>query len=104
MKCRQFWSNQVRVNANIGKAGPGGYWELSRVIQSRIEKSAFAVHLQVGDKSIPMRHRTPARPGVQIYARQTEGRRNQSGCRLSITLKAFSIEKHFRVELSRAPA
>src|SRR5689334_18827651 len=79
------------------------YRELDGVIQARIEKSSFAVHLQVRDKGVPMWDGSPSGPGMQIYSCQTKGWRNQGCGRFPIRTKALAVQNQFSVKLARTP-
>src|SRR5262245_21761565 len=100
MESSQLGGDQIGVVSNITESGPGRYGELGWVVQPRIEERAFPVYFQIRDEGIPMCHRTPAGPRVQIHTRQTECRRNQRGGGFSVIAKSLSIEKHFGVEFA----
>src|SRR5262245_9415375 len=61
----EFSRDQVGTVPHVPEPGASGYGELQRVIQTGIEKGSLAVHLEVRHESIPVRDRSPARPGVQ---------------------------------------
>src|SRR5690349_2552538 len=71
----QFGSDQIsltRRRRNVVEVIGGGNGKLRRIPQPRVLEPANAVHLQIGNKSVPMWDRTPSSPGVQIYSGQTE--------------------------------
>src|SRR5215831_13122527 len=84
MQRRKFCSGQIGSAAHVSETVPRSDRKFYRIIQARIIESPFAVHLQVGHKSIPMCHRPPARPRVEVDAGKTESGRNQCGGGLSI--------------------
>src|SRR5207302_10030082 len=55
--------------------------ELRSVVESRIEEPALAMQLEVGHKGIPVRHRTPANPRMQIHSAQAKRGRNERSSR-----------------------
>ncbi len=86
---------QIRVE--IPESVRGGDRKLARVVQARVPESALSVHLEVRDEGIPVGHRTPSGPGVEVHAREAEGRRNERR-------RVLAVEEELGVELSRAPA
>src|SRR5262245_11841768 len=103
MQRRELRRNEVRIIADVGEACPCRDWELRGVSQTRIVKRAFSVHLNVGNKCVPMRDRTPAGPSMKIDARKPKRRRNQRRSRATIGTKRFAIEKQLRIKLTRSP-
>src|SRR5688572_23078780 len=89
-------------------------WELIRVIQARIVKVSLAMHLDIGDKRVPVGHGTPTGPGMQVDTRQTKCRWEQRGAwhvrpghdtvRDLLRVKGFAVQHQFGIELSRSPA
>lgn len=49
------------------------------VVQPRIPEPALPVHFQVCDECIPVRHGSPAAPGMEVYPRKAKSGRNQTG-------------------------
>src|SRR5262249_38807160 len=96
--------DQIRLTSNVSEAGASRHRELCRVVESRVIESAFAVHFEIRDESVPMCHGTPTRPGVKVHAGQAECGRDQRRGRLSIIAKGFAIKEKFGVKLSRSPA
>src|SRR5262249_16571949 len=104
MESRKLRRDQIRLTSNVSEAGASRHRELCRVLESRVIESAFAVHFEIRDESVPMCHGTPTRPGVKVHAGQAECGRDQRRGRLSIIAKGFAIEEKFGVKLSRSPA
>src|SRR5262249_13545430 len=75
-------------------------WKLIRIIQSRIEEHTASVHLEVRHESVPVRHRSPPGPGVEVHAREAERRRNERGRRLGVRPEGLTVENRFRIELA----
>ncbi len=103
MQVGKFRGDQIYVTADIVKTILRCNWKTGGVRQSRVKESAFAMHLEVCDKSIPVGHRTPACPGMQIDSCQAKRRRNQRRGRFG-AVKGLSIHKEFSIEFSRPPA
>src|SRR5215469_5192429 len=87
--------------------------ELGGVVQSRIPKPALPVHFQVCDERIPVRQRSPAAPGMEVYPRKAKSGRNQTGAGNIRTrhgtvghlqgIKGFAVEKQLGVKFPGAP-
>src|SRR5579859_1437746 len=104
MKRRELGSDQVRFVANIAEAVARGDRELRGVRKALIEEITLAVHFEIGDESVPVSDRAPARPSVQVDASETKRRGNQHGRGLSVRAEGFAIQKQFSIEVAGAPA
>ena len=102
MQVGEFWRNQVHFAADVVESVLCGHRETGAVSQSRVIESSFSVHFEVGDKSIPMGHRTPACPGMEIDSCQAESWRNQCRGRF-VTVEGLSVHEEFSIEFSRSP-
>src|SRR5688500_18426661 len=89
--------------AYVTKTRTGCNGKLPWVIQTRVEECPLAVHLQVGDKGVPMGHRTPAGIGMQIHACQAEGRRDERRRGFTVRAESLAVEQQFGVEFPRSP-
>ena len=78
--------------------------ELRRVVQPGIEEGALAVHLEIGDERVPVRHGAPAGVGVQVDAGEAERRRDQRRRGLAVRPERLAVEEQLGVELARSPA
>src|ERR1035437_3953701 len=87
------------------RAGFGRDWKLGGIVEAGIEEGPTAMHLEVGDESVPVRDRTPRTgPGVKVDTGQSERRRDQHGRGCSIGAESFAIEEKFGVEFARPPS
>src|SRR5512146_704133 len=68
MQGRELRSDQVGIVRHVPKVIRRGNRELRGVVETRIEKVAFPVHFEVGDEGVPIRNRSPPRPGMQVYS------------------------------------
>src|SRR6266508_4572094 len=100
---RLFCALQIWGAAHVSKTVPRSDRKFYWIIQSRIIEGPFAVHLQVGHKSIPMCHRPPAGPRVEVDACETESGRNQCCGGLSIRAESFAVEEKLGIEFPRPP-
>ena len=88
--------------------------ELRCIIQARIPEPARSVQFEVRDERVPVRHGSPAGPGVQIDAAEAKSRRDQCGARhirsrnLTVCdllrIEGLAVEEQFGIEFSRTPA
>src|SRR5690606_1536877 len=69
----------------------------------RIVERAFAVHLEIRNERVPVRHAAPTRPRVEIDARETECGRSQCRGRLPVATERFAVENELGIELPRTP-
>src|SRR5579863_6388759 len=112
----EFGSNEIAVRANVGqvrKAVRSCNGELLSVVQAGVEEPARAVHLEVGHERVPVRHRAPPRPGMEIYSSQAKSGRNQRGsgyiraCNHAVAdlpgVKCLAVQKQLGIEFSRSP-
>src|SRR5215471_20952995 len=97
MQRRKFCGGQIGSAAHVSETVPRSDRKFYRIIKARIIEGPFAVHLQVGHKSIPMCHRPPACPRVEVDAGKTESGRNQCGGGLSIRPESFAVEEKLGV-------
>ena len=79
--------------------------ELVLLIQARVKEGArLAVHLEVADEGIPVRHRAPAGEGVHVDTGQAIRWRDQRRRGLARRrVDHLAIHEHFGVEPARAP-
>src|SRR4030095_11789561 len=71
MKRRQFGRDKVGRSSDITKSILSSDRKLLRIVQSGIVECASSVHLQVGDKCIPVADTAPPCPRMQINAGKT---------------------------------
>src|SRR5215471_9133427 len=55
----------------IAEPEMSGDWKLSRIVQPRVPEPAGAMHFQIGDERVPVRHCTPSGPGMEVDTAQT---------------------------------
>src|SRR5215207_8710825 len=113
MQSRQLGGDQIDGISDISKSIRSRNWELRRIVEAWIKEVSFAMHVNIGNKRIPVRYRTPTRPGVEVNACQTERGREQRGtwhiltCHNAIGhlfgVKCLAIQNQFGIELSRSP-
>src|SRR6266576_2168383 len=103
MQVGKFWADQIHVAANVVKTVLCCNREAGTVGQSRIKESTFAVHLEICDKGIPVGHRTPTCPGMQIDSCQTKRRRDEGRGRFR-AVKSLSIHEKLGIEFSWPPS
>src|SRR5262249_3291698 len=103
MERPELGSDQIRIASNIAESHSRGYRELRRVIQSRIVECTLAMHFQICYEGIPMCHRTPTSPCVEVHACQAKSGWYQGSSGLSVIAKSLSVEKDFGIELTGAP-
>src|SRR5450759_1615552 len=65
----------------ISKVMRSGNWKLRSIVQAGIEEPAFPVHLKVGNEGVPVRHGTPAGPGMQVHSPEPKSWGNQRRAR-----------------------
>src|SRR5690242_6150665 len=106
MQCRKLFRDQVVVRIDVRQICESvcsGDRKLIGIIQAWIKKPSFTVHLQVCDERVPMCHRAPSRPSMEVYARQTERGRDQYRSRVPIRTETLPIQKQLSVKLAGAP-
>src|SRR5262245_24747703 len=101
-RCK-FCGGLIGSASHVSETVPRSDRKFYRIIQARIIEGPFAVHLQVGHKGIPMCHRPPAGPRVEVDACETESGRNQCRGGLSIRPESFAVEEKLGVEFPRPP-
>src|SRR5712691_10274883 len=90
--------------ALVAEARLHGDRELRGIAQTRIPEDALALHLEIRNVSIPIRHAAPATaPRVQVHAGETVRRRNQRRRRFAVRPERLSVEIELRIELARTP-
>src|SRR5262245_27686251 len=87
--------------------------KLDGVIQTGIPESPDAVHFEVADERVAVRHGAPSSPGKQVDAAQSERRRYQrrsghvrprdNAVRDLRWIERFAVQNELRVEFSGAP-
>src|SRR6476469_4160453 len=82
----------------------GGDRKLTRLVETRIEERSFAVHFQVRNERVPVRHRSPAGPRMEVHAGQAERRRNQRRGRLTVSTERLAVQDQLSIEAAGAPA
>src|SRR5262249_35786460 len=103
VQCGEFPSDKIRIVPYVPEPRFGSNWKSSGIVQARVVECASAVHLEIGDKSVPMRNRAPAGPGVQIHAGKTERRWQQGSRRLPVRTNRFAVEAQLAVEFPWSP-
>src|SRR5215213_8578705 len=104
LKRRKFRGDQIRITAHVTKTCTRCNRKLHWIIQARIVERTLPVHLEVCDERVPMRHRSPAGPGMKIHACKTESRRQESCRGFAVRTESLAVEKQLRIELARSPA
>ena len=104
MKRSELWRHEIRFVADVAESCNCRDRELGCVVETRVIESALALHLEVGDEAVPVRHGTPARPGVQVDAGEAERRRYQGRGRLAVGPERLAVHEELRVELAGSPA
>src|SRR5579864_8793128 len=102
-------SSKLRCNLVVGigyvpETVFGGHRKLGSVVQSRIKEVAFAMHLKIGDKGVPVRHGAPASVSVQVHAGKSKRRRNERRGSFAVRAKSFAVHEKLSVKLTRTPA
>src|SRR5579859_2554494 len=105
LESRKFRGDPVtiRIDVHIAEAILRCDRELRRIVQSWIEEPPYPMHLQNGYKGVPVRHRSPTRPSVQIDPPQSKSRRYQGSRRFSVRSKGFAVQRQLCVKLARPP-
>ena len=62
------------------------------------------MHLDIRDKTVPVRQVAPACPGMEINARQPKGRGNQGRSRFAIRSQTFAVQHQLGVKFPWPPA
>src|ERR1044071_4064953 len=98
----------------VGKTVRGSDRKLRGIVQSRIEEPSYAMHLQRGDKRVPVTHSSP-RPGPCMLIEPCETKRIRKQCRSRnvrtrndtishlLRIESLAVEYQLRVEFARSP-
>src|SRR5438128_8393802 len=89
---RQLRAHPVLSGSRMPDPGLGGQGKFVAVIEAAVEERSPAAHLRVGDVGVPVRHRAPARVGVEVYSRQPERGREQRGRRRAVWPERLPID------------
>jgi hypothetical protein len=101
---REFRGDEVYFVADVREPVLRGDGELDGVVQPLVVEIPDAVHFEVRHERVPLRQAPPARPGVEVDARQPEGRRDERRRGLAVRAERLAVEEDFGVELARPPA
>src|SRR5262249_35845437 len=80
--------------------------ELRSVVAAFVEERHHSVHLQVGDKSVPVGDRTPTGPGVKVDAGQPESGWDQDWGEIDsggVIVHGLAVQEDLGVELAGTP-
>ena len=101
---RELRGDAVVIALAVAKTSASGDGELAAIVETGIEEDALSLHLVVRHVRVPVRHRAPARVGVQVDPGEPEGGGKQRRSRLAIGPERLPVDVQFGVELPRAPA
>src|SRR6266508_110371 len=88
----------------VALLSPGCDRVLFRVVEPGVKENAFAMHLQIGDISVPIGDCSPSSgPGMVVYPCQTERRWIEGSRGFAIGTEGFTIEIEFGIELTGSP-
>ena len=104
MECSQFGSDLVVSIGDVPETVTSSHGKFRGIIQSRIKEVAFAMHLKIRNKRVPVRHGTPSGECMQVHAGKPERRRNKCRGRFAVRTERFSVHKELSVKLARPPA
>src|SRR5205823_10089009 len=93
VKSSELRRDQVGVVTHVSEAGLRRDRELRRVVQPRIEEGSLAMHLEVRDEGVPVRHRAPSGPGVQVDTGQAEGGWDERRGVLAVGAQRLSVQE-----------